>query len=321
MDLRDLEGQAFLPRSFPLPLDRPFTRRLALDEGLSSKNLAWLTRHGYLNRPIRGVYVDSRLPDSIDLRAGCLRLVTPSDAVICDRHAGWLAGATMVLAPGEHLSVQPLSMYLPSGRRLRNDLADSGERALLPHDVTEIAGLRVTTPLRTACDLGRNRWPERALAAVDQMLRLGSFAQRELAAELPRFKGMRWVTVLRAVVPLADARAESPPESVLRLRWIEACLPEVTPQLEVWADGEFIARLDLGNEELAFGAEYDGEEWHDSEEQVEHDRVRRAAARDLAGYHIVVLRKEHLFGSQQCAEQILRRGALEARRRSGIRRL
>ena len=50
-----------------------------------------------------------------------------------------------------------VSMFLPTGRRLRNGLADSGERSLRPEDITEVMGIPVTTMVRTAWDLGRVR--------------------------------------------------------------------------------------------------------------------------------------------------------------------
>jgi hypothetical protein len=174
-----LLGLARLPEHFPLPLDRPFTYRIALREaGLTGRDLQWLVSHGFLVRPIRGVYVAAHLSDSIELRCACLRLVVPSDAVVCDRHAGWLHGAEMVLAPGEHLAMDPIRIFLPAGRgQLRNGLADSGERTLRPDDIVEVNGLRVTTPIRTAWDIGRNRWTERSLAGMDQMVRLGTFSK------------------------------------------------------------------------------------------------------------------------------------------------
>ena len=172
------------------------------------------------------------------LRAQCLSLATPQDAVITDRHAAWLLGAEMVLAPNEHLEVLPVSMYLPTGRRLRNGLSLSGERQLRPEDITEVIGLPVTTKLRTAWDLGRVRSGERAISGLDQMLRLPGFPAEEFLAGVERFKRERWVTTLRALAPLADGRAESPPESILRLYWIDAGLPWPLPQLEVWVDGE-----------------------------------------------------------------------------------
>lgn len=320
MKLTPLLGEPHLPASFPLPLDRPFTFRTALREaGLTSRDLQWLVDHGFLLRPIRGVYAASHLPDSVDLRCACLRLVVPVDAVVVDRHAGWLHGAEMVLAPGEHLALAPIRVFLPAGRgRLRNGLADSGERTFRPDDIVEIGGLRVTTPIRTAWDLGRNRWPDRALPALDQLLRLEVFTKEELIAGVERFRGMRWVTILRAVAPLADGRAESPPESVLRLRWIETLHFTPVPQLEVWHGPEFLARLDLASEEHGLGAEYDGVEWHDTPDQREHDRARRALCERRAGYHIVPFVKENLFGPHQNAERLLIEGLADARRKGGL---
>ena len=46
----------------------------------------------------------------------------------------------------------------------------------------------MTTPLRTALDLGRQRWPEPALTALDALHRLGAFSVEELLAEVDRFK-------------------------------------------------------------------------------------------------------------------------------------
>lgn len=312
---------AFLDDSCSLPLDRPFTAATARAEaGIDYRTLKRLVDQGLLHHPIRGVYVAAQVPDSVDLRCACLHLVVPPDAVVVDRHAGWLHGAEMVLAPGEHLALAPTAVFRPSGRgRVRNDLSVSGERNLLPRDVMELDGLKVSTPIRTAWDLGRVRWPDRALPAIDQMLRLQSFTKEEFLAGVERFRRTRWVTTLRAVAPLGDGRAESPPESVLRLRWIEANLPTPTPQLEVWLLDRLLGRLDLGNEPMRYGAEYDGDEWHSSPEQLVHDRRRRAELADAGGFHVVAMRKHNLFGPQQNAEQILVMGAAEARRRFGIR--
>ena len=90
------------------------------------------------------------------------------------------------------------------------------------------------------------------------MLRLPGFPVDAFLAGIERFRGERWVTTLRALAPLADGRAESPPESILRLYWIDAGLPHPRPQLEVWVDGRLIARLDIGHLRSLFAAEYDG---------------------------------------------------------------
>src|SRR6478736_1850346 len=147
MDIRRYLGLPFLDGSFPLPLDTPFTTKQATEHGVTPRSLTTLCQEGLLRRLLHGVYVGAQTGDSIPLRTSALRLVVPEDCVVCDRHAGWLHGATMVLHPNEHLGLMPISVFRPSGNgRLRNGLAASGERNLSPDDVMDVSGLRVTTP-------------------------------------------------------------------------------------------------------------------------------------------------------------------------------
>ena len=308
---------ALLDDTFPLPLDSPFTFAQARAVGVHSDVLTELFRLGLLRRPIKGVYVVAQLGDSVELRARALRLVVPEDCVICDRHAGWLHGAEMVLAPNEHLELRPISVFRPSGMgRLRNGLCDSGERNLTPADVMEVHGLRVTTPLRTALDLGRQRWREPALSGMDAMLRLGQFSHVELVHGVPRFRGMRWVTVLRELAPLADGRAESPGESVLRLRWLDLSLPTPRPQVPVALPGGRLVYLDVGNEAARFAAEFQGWEFHSAPDQVEHDDERFSQL-EKEGWVVKPVWKENLWGPRADVERILHQGFVEARTRMG----
>lgn len=313
MDLHTFDGAKALDPSSNLPLDVPFTAAVARAEGVPRHLLTRWCQQGLLRQPIRRVYVSSALPDSPLLRAQCLILVTPDDCVICDRHAGWLHGAEMVLAPGDHLGARPISMFRPSGNgRLENGIVISGERNLIPSDITEVLGLPVTTTLRTAWDLGRVRRREDAISALDQMLRLVGFPLEVFLAGVERFRGMRWVTTLRLIAPLADGRAESPPESILRLYWIDVGLPWPQPQLEIWRNGVFVARVDLANEDLGYVAEYYGEEWHTSDEQREHDSTRVEAI-ERSDFVVDVFTKENVFGQRRDAERRLVLGADRAR--------
>ncbi|MBO9523395.1 MAG: hypothetical protein J7518_17840 [Nocardioidaceae bacterium] len=311
---RRLEPWDLLSRA-DLDLSRPFSTRYARRRGLDRRQLARLLAAGLLVRPVHGVYHGAHLSDSLALRIACLRQVVPEDAVVTDRTAGWLHGARMILAPGSHLVVPPVQVFQAPGHRLRNGLTDSGERMLRSRDVTEIEGLRVTTPLRTACDLGRLLHRDSAFAALDSMLGLGAFSSSELVAEVGRFRGYRGVRQLRAFAPLADPGSESFGESVLRLRWYDAgSLPRPRTQIVVVSPRGSFASLDLGDPELRYAAEYDGEDFHGPEHR-EHD-VRRRNWLAAEGWTVDVFRREDVFGRAQHAEFTLLHGVELARLRA-----
>jgi len=301
-----------LDASCGLPLDAPFTAAVARAEGVSRHRLSMWCRLGVLWQPIRGVYAAAQLPDSTMLRVQCLTLVAPEDCVIVDRHAGWVHGATMVLAPNEHLNVMPIHMFRPSGHgRLRGGVVVSGERNLRPGDITEVGGLPVSTPVRTAWDLGRVRSRQRSIAGMDQMLRLPGFPHATFLGGIERFRGQRWVTNLRTLGPLATGKAESQGESALLLGWYDAGLPHPEPQLEIWEDGHLIARVDVGNAELGYGTEYNGDEWHTSEEQRLHDGARLSRV----GQHLYVVDQftsANVYGQRRNLEQLLVAGSKRA---------
>ena len=316
MDLTPWLHRPFLDDDFPLPLDAPFTTRTAAQNGISRRDLAELVKAGLLRHPIRNCYVSAELPDDIATRCACLKLVVPPDAILVDRHAGWLQGAEMLLLPGEHLNALPITMDLPSGRgRLRNKLVDGGQRFLLPRDITEIHGLRVTTPLRTALDLGRQRWPESAITALDALHRLDAFSVEELLGEIDRFKKMRWVTTLRLVAPHTDGRSQSGGESVIRWRWKQMEVPVPEPQVEV-RSGARVAFVDVGNGEIRAGMEYDGEEWHSEPEARENDAVRRKWLDHDEDWVIEPLVCADVYGAQQRVEEAIFSVISEAVRRT-----
>jgi hypothetical protein len=267
------------------------------------------------------VYVASQVPDSLDLRTRMLALVVPEGCFVCDRTAAWLHGAPAALAPDEHLTVPSVSCFRPSDQdRLRNALTQSGERDVLARDLMEINGILVTTPLRTALDLGRlQRSRDLRMAGIDAMLRLGVFTHEEFLAEIPRFNRQRGVVLLRALAPLADGGAQSAGESALRLRWYDAGLPRPMTQIPVVENGRVISWLDMGLEELFFAAEYDGEEWHTSDEQVDHDDRRRARLSRHHGWRIEVFRRQHVYGPTQDADVRLRAAFRRARATLGQR--
>lgn len=301
----------------PLPIDRPFTPALAASQGVNRHLLSRLVRLGLLRRPLRGVLVATQVPDSLPLRVSSLKLVVPSHCVVVDRTAAWAQGVSIL--PRSSVYEMPfLDVFSTGGSRMRRDGVRSGVRDLLDRDIVELDGLRVTTPLRTACDLGRGLWRFDALAALDGFLRL-HLDPAMLAAEVERFKGYRGVVQLRTLVPLSDGRSESPGESALRLHWYDSGLPR--PVLQIWLyddAGVAIFRLDIGLEEMWFAAEYDGEAFHGDEDE-ERDRERRRWIEHERGWTIEVFRKEHVYAPRADPRPRLLGGYRRARARLGTR--
>ena len=301
-----------------VPADRPFTYRNARSAGVTDRQLAAALRAGHLLSPLRGVFHASHLADGLALRIACLRLVVPADAVITDRSAGWLHGAPMILAPNDHLRVPPVSMYRSRGYRLRNQATSSGERSFGLADVVEIDGLRVTSKLRTTCDLGRLLHRDQAIAAMDSMMHVADFQPEVLIVEAERFRGQRGMRQLRALAPLVDARSQSPGESILRLRWLDCTtLPRPTPQLCV-SGPDGLCYLDLGVEGLLYAAEYDGARWHGPEQRA-HDQRRRGWLIRTGEWIIDVFVDSDISGREQNAEARLIEGIARANRRLGSR--
>ena len=170
-------------------------------------------------------------------------------------------------------------MFCLPGSRLRNKLVESGQRMLLPSETEMVDGLRVTTPLRTACDVGRLLHRDQAIGVLDALGALNRYDAPQLLAETARFKGYRGVRQLRYLAPLVDKRSGSPGESTLRLRWLEVPLPRPECQVEVCGPDGRSFFVDIGLPDRRFGAEYFGEEFH-AEEQREHDENRLSWVRE-----------------------------------------
>lgn len=315
MSTRHLFTEPLLGVDFPLPLDRPFTSAQAREAGLSPKVVQRLVREGYLRRLVKGVFVAAQVPDSMFVRTQALRLVAPEDSVITDWTAVWLY--TRLLPPGGHLDVPPVSLFRrPGNTRLRNGLCESGERAFLKEDLVVIDGLTVTTPLRTAWDICRFTHRDKAIGALDALLRLGDFSTPELLEGVERFRKQRGVVQLRELAPLGDARSESTGESLLRLRWRDISqLPQPEPQVAIEdASGRTVFWLDLGIRNIRFAAEYDGEEFHTNDDDRDFDARRRKWIEVNRGWLIEPVRKHNLSGPTRDIESVLIRGVAEARR-------
>jgi hypothetical protein len=284
----------FLTDRGPLPLDVPFTAEHAAAWGVSRQRLRALVGRGSVRRILVGVYVAAQAPDTVALRAKALSLVVPEVAVVTDRTAAWLHGVD-ILPRSSRSAPPPVNVFHTTDTRVRRPEVAAGRRGLERSDITMVDGVRVTTALRTALDLGRLLRRHDALAAIDGFLRIG-VPHELLVTEIGRFRGYRGVRQLRALAPLGDGRAESPGESALRLDWLDAGLPR--PELQVWVYDEHGTRryrLDMALVELRYAAEYDGEEFHTSEKDRRHDENRRAWCTRQQQWHFEVFDKTDIY--------------------------
>jgi hypothetical protein len=273
----------------------PFTTAGAHAAGINRKRLRSALRDGLIRRVLHGVYLRADQPDTVETRAACAALVVAPGSVLRDRTAAWVHGVD-VLTYAEHDLLPPLETCVARFRAPTDRSGiDGGTRDLSEDDVMAVHGLLVTTPLRTALDLGCNLRRRDALAALDQFMRLHGITQEQLHRDASRFFRRRGVVQLRQLIPLADHRAESPRESWTRIEIIDAGLPCPEPQLWIEVDGVPTYRVDLAYRRCRVAVEYDGEEFHRTSEQKTHDAERREWLRD-DGWTVVVVRNGDFTG-------------------------
>lgn len=136
---------------------------------------------------------------------------------------------------------------------------------LSPDEIVVLRGVPVTTPARTAFDLGRRYGRTLAVIRVDALLQATDLKRAEVDALIDRHRGARGIVQLRDVVGLADGGAESPQETRTRLLLTDAGLRPTHTQIVVLNRfGEHVRRIDMGWPEWKVGVEYDGEQhWTD----------------------------------------------------------
>lgn len=276
--------------------DRPFTAAELTKLGLNRHQLRRLVADGAVRRVVRGAYVATELADSVEIRALAVALVIDEGHVAVDRTAALVHGVdTYTLA--EHELGPSLETCALRGRHpTERSGVDGRTRDLLPEDITVVAGVRVTTPWRTALDLGCHLRRREAYAAMNALARAHGLTATDLARGVARFRRRRGVVQLRELVALVDPRVESERESWTLLEIHDAGLPLPTPQLWIVVDGVPTYRLDLAYEHLRICVEYDGKDAHErTPEQKAYDEARRAWLREH-GWVVIVVRSGDFTG-------------------------
>ncbi|GAA0899700.1 hypothetical protein [Pseudonocardia zijingensis] len=101
---------------------------------------------------------------------------------------------------------------------------------LQPGEITEVKGLRVTSPLRTAYDLARRDDLVERVVAVDRLAEVHRFDPDLLRGYVARYRRSRGNELVADMLAHADRRSGSPMETRLRMLIVQAGLPK--PQVQ-----------------------------------------------------------------------------------------
>jgi hypothetical protein len=167
-----------------------------------------------------------------------------------------------------------------------------------------VAGRPTTAPSWTAIEVARGLSRRRALATLDAALRTGHCDPRALAQAASAQAGRRGIVKVRAMIPLADGRAESPMESEARLVMLDGGLPApVLQHVIVDALGRY-RRVDFAWPEYMVAAEYDSEAWHSGSDALRRDREKLAAIQELGWTVIPIVGNDVRSNRQRLVNRI-----------------
>ena len=141
-------------------------------------------------------------------------------------------------------------------------------------EITRVAGLPVTTPARTAYDLGRLLRYGGAVMRLDALMRATPFSVEDVRRLIKRYPGTRGLRRLRSALPLVDGGAASPKETWLRLLLINAGLPAPTTQIPIHENWRLVGVLDMGWDQYKVAVEYDGDHHRTNRQQYARDQWR-----------------------------------------------
>jgi hypothetical protein len=175
-----------------------------------------------------------------------------------------------------------------------------------------VHGVPVTTPQRTAFDIGRCGRVGAAVAQIDALMQATGVKADDIAQLAERHRGARNLRQLETVLELTDPGAQSPKETWLRLLLVHAGLPRPTTQIPVvYPDNDRRYYLDMGWEDSMVAVEYDGEQHRLDRWQYTKD-IRRGEELERLGWIII-----RVVAGDRPADIVRRvRAALESRRPS-----
>ena len=199
-----------------------------------------------------------------------------------------------------------LHIAFPSPARAPHAAGIRGHRLTMDNrDVINRGGLPLTSPVRTWLDLAGMLDVPDLVAAGDHVIhwRLPLASWDSLQQGFKDFPGQRGVRRMRVALPLLSDRAESPPESILRVILVQGGLPEPTINHElVMTDDGGHLRPDFVFAERRVILEYQGD-YHRTREQWRKDMTRRSRL-EAAGWRVVELNWDDLHDPDELVRRV-----------------
>lgn len=274
----------------------PFTFQEAVDAGISRRRL----RHPGLLWPSRGV----RVPDGHDASrlAPRIRPYTLVTEFAAASHASaFLLWEFPGFLPG---SDEPLlHISRPDTVAIMRRPGVKGHRGqFFADEIENLAGLLVTSRVRTWLDCARKMSIEELTVVADHLLRIPRtgfegrsepYATREALEDmLDRHKGTPGIRKARVALERARVGSDSAPETRLRLALEDAGLPEPLLNLPTELGAGVVRQPDLGYPEQKVAVEYDGD-GHSEAGQIIRD-ITREEDFVRAGWILVRISKRHM---------------------------
>jgi hypothetical protein len=268
------------PAELPDPLRHvSFDADRARESGLSIERL----RRSDLSRPFHGIRIRER-PDTLAQLATAYAPRLTAGGFISHTSAAALWGLPLPATIDRRIHVSQ-----PHRQRAVRTRGVIGHHLVISaEELTVIDGIPVTTPARTWCDLAGWIGFEDLVAAGDRLVwhRAPLATVADVSSLALRHPGRRGRPDRLAALRLLSDRADSPPETFLRLRARRAGLPipTVNPVLR-GPKGEWIGQPDLAFADYREVLEYEGDGHRTSREQWLVDLARVPRFEDF-GWHV-----------------------------------
>lgn len=250
-------------------LEWPFRGAEALAAGLLSER--------ELRRFYASAYPGVYAPRGVELSA----VQRGNAAWLWSRRNGVLAGLSASAALGAKWVEPGLPAELIHSNQRPPELLTVYSDRLDPGESTQMAGKRVTTPARTAFDLGRRLCLEPGVQRIDALMNATHLKVADIEAVTARHPGVRGLVQLRQTLDLVDGGAESPYESLTRLLLVQAGFPRPQTQITVIDRDGNVWRIDMGWPEYLVGVDFDGAHHWTNPKQRTKDVVRYAVLQEL----------------------------------------